>query len=212
MTRLLHYRPSPAVLIAMIALFVSLGGVSYGVATGSIDSREIKNNTVRSKDIRNRAILGKDIRNDTVTSRQIRGPEAYHEVGTSGEPPFQNGATNYGAGFSTAAFFKDEEGIVHLKGTVKAKGVPAGKVIFRLPSGYRPSQILNAAVIASGSIGYVYIRPNGEIEVNRGAETGFCAVAGSPTATCYGLDSISFRAGASGAAARSAATLDPNSP
>src|SRR5215216_510142 len=179
MTRLLHHRPSPAMVIAMIALFVSLGGVSYGVATGSIDSREIKNNSVRSKDIRNRTVVGRDIRNDAVTGRQIRGPEAYHELGTPGEPPFQNGAANFSPSFSTAAFFKDEEGIVHLKGTVKTKQVPgAGKVIFTLPSGYRPSQILDAAVIASGAIGYVYIRPNGQVEVNGGNETTVCAVAG----------------------------------
>ena len=32
-------RPSPALVIACIALFVSLGGVGYAAATGSIDSR-----------------------------------------------------------------------------------------------------------------------------------------------------------------------------
>ena len=41
MKRVLARRPSPALVIACIALFVSLGGVSYGVATGFIDSREI---------------------------------------------------------------------------------------------------------------------------------------------------------------------------
>jgi hypothetical protein len=39
--------------LGALALFVALGGTSYAVATGSIDSREIKNSTVRSKDIRN---------------------------------------------------------------------------------------------------------------------------------------------------------------
>ena len=53
MKSILRRRPSPALVIACIALFVSLGGVSYGVATGFIDSREIKNNTIRSKDMRN---------------------------------------------------------------------------------------------------------------------------------------------------------------
>ena len=64
-------RPSPALIISLVALFVSLGGVSYGVATGSIDSREIKNNTVRSKDIRNSQVLGKDIRNSTIRGRDV---------------------------------------------------------------------------------------------------------------------------------------------
>jgi hypothetical protein len=50
---ILRRRPSAALAISMVALFVSLSGVSYGVATGFIDSREIKNNTIRGVDIRN---------------------------------------------------------------------------------------------------------------------------------------------------------------
>jgi hypothetical protein len=53
--------PSPAMVIAVIALFVSLGGVSYGLATGVIDSREITDNTIRSRDVRNRALTGQDM-------------------------------------------------------------------------------------------------------------------------------------------------------
>jgi hypothetical protein len=47
--------------MATVAVFVALGGTSYAVATGSIDSREIKNNTVRSKDIRNGTIGTRDV-------------------------------------------------------------------------------------------------------------------------------------------------------
>ncbi len=48
--------------IALIALFVALGGTSYAAATGSIDSREIKNNTIRGKDVRNNSLTGRDVR------------------------------------------------------------------------------------------------------------------------------------------------------
>ena len=64
MRRILKRRPSPAMVVALIALFVAMGGVSYGVATGSIDGREIKNNTVKSGDLRNNDIRGKDIRSE----------------------------------------------------------------------------------------------------------------------------------------------------
>ena len=57
--------PSPALVIACLALFVSLGGVSYGVATGFIDSRELRDNTIRTQDLRNNDIRGIDIRNST---------------------------------------------------------------------------------------------------------------------------------------------------
>jgi hypothetical protein len=65
-------RPSPALIVASIALFVSLSGVSYGVATGFIDSREIKNNEVRSVDLRNNQIRTRDLRNNEVRGIDIR--------------------------------------------------------------------------------------------------------------------------------------------
>jgi hypothetical protein len=63
---------SPATVIASIALFVSLGGVSYGIAAGSIDSREIENNTVQTQDVRNSGLTGRDVRNGTLQSRDLR--------------------------------------------------------------------------------------------------------------------------------------------
>ena len=72
MKSLLRRRPSPALIIAVIALFISLSGVSYGVATGFIDSREILNNQVRSVDIRNNEIRTRDLRNNDVRGIDIR--------------------------------------------------------------------------------------------------------------------------------------------
>jgi hypothetical protein len=69
---LLAHRPSPALAIACIALFVALGGVSYGLATGSIDSREIRDNTIRSKDVRNDSVYARDIRNNDIRDIDIR--------------------------------------------------------------------------------------------------------------------------------------------
>src|SRR4051794_4687643 len=59
-------------IVALVALFVSLSGVSYGVATGFIDSREIKNNEVRSIDLRNNEIRTRDLRNNEVRGIDIR--------------------------------------------------------------------------------------------------------------------------------------------
>ena len=64
-------RPSPALVIACIALFVAMGGVSYGFATGSIDSREIRNGAVTTKDLRNNEVRGRDIRNSTIGGRDV---------------------------------------------------------------------------------------------------------------------------------------------
>ena len=57
--------------LGAIALFVVLGGTSFAVATGSIDSREIKNNTVRSKDIRNGTVRSRDVRNSSLLAQDF---------------------------------------------------------------------------------------------------------------------------------------------
>ena len=64
--------PSPALAVACVALFVSLGGVSYAVATGSIDSREIKNNTVRAKDLRSGSVTASEIRRRSLDGTDIK--------------------------------------------------------------------------------------------------------------------------------------------
>ena len=89
--------------MASLAAFVALGGTSYAVATGSIDSREIKNNSVRSKDIRNGQIRSGDVRNKSLLARDFRrgelpaGPEGGRgpagPKGDSGQPG-ANGGTN----------------------------------------------------------------------------------------------------------------------
>jgi hypothetical protein len=56
--------------VALIALFVAMGGASYAVT--SIDSRDIKNNSVRSPDIKNESLRSNDIRNNSLRSEDIR--------------------------------------------------------------------------------------------------------------------------------------------
>jgi len=58
--------------ISLVALFVSLGGMSYAVSTGTIDSRQVRDNTIRSRDIRNNTIRTEDIRNNEIRGRDIR--------------------------------------------------------------------------------------------------------------------------------------------
>lgn len=72
MHRILRRRPSPAFVVACLALFVSLSGVSYGVATGFIDSREIQDNTILGKDIRNGTVRTEDLRNNEIRGFDIR--------------------------------------------------------------------------------------------------------------------------------------------
>ncbi len=95
------------------------------------------------------------------------GAEAWHEIGTAGEPEMGYGGfqfracvwANYGNDYDTAAFFRDASGMVHLKGVIvgpenNVSGATtcadaiAGAVpdlnsrqasFVRLPPGYRPA-------------------------------------------------------------------------
>jgi hypothetical protein len=53
-------------IVALIALFLSMGGVSYGLATGVIDGREIKNETVTYKDVRPDKLGGGVVKESTL--------------------------------------------------------------------------------------------------------------------------------------------------
>jgi hypothetical protein len=63
-------KPSPAVVLAAVALFVALGGSSY--AALHVGSEQIANNSVRSEDLRNNDVRGRDIRKGTVRGTDIR--------------------------------------------------------------------------------------------------------------------------------------------
>ena len=77
-------RPSPALVISCIALFVALGGVSYGVATGAINGREIKNNTITGADVKNKSLRGNEAKPDGFGGGAI-------DEATLGTVPFSNG-------------------------------------------------------------------------------------------------------------------------
>lgn len=61
--------------------------------------------------------------------------------GATGQPALQNGWLQFGSGYTSAGFWLDPTGVVHLEGLVKSGTVTNGTVIATLPSevGYRPS-------------------------------------------------------------------------
>jgi hypothetical protein len=58
-------RPSPAMAVAFIALFVAIGGSSYAVTrlpAGSVGSRQLKKNAVTGAKVKNRSLTASDIK------------------------------------------------------------------------------------------------------------------------------------------------------
>jgi hypothetical protein len=63
-------RPSPAMAVALVALFVALGGTGYAVAR--IDGRQLRNATVSGAKLRKNTLGGREVRE----SRLGRVPRA----------------------------------------------------------------------------------------------------------------------------------------
>jgi len=167
-------RPRPALVISLIALFVALGGTTYAATT-------LPRNSVGTKQLQKNAVTASKIMNGAVTARKVAAPEAWHEVGATGEPSFQNGWTNDDAlAEVTAGFYKDPFGVVHLKGLL-ANGTNGA--IFALPLGYRPGKILAEVVTRNaGTVGTLEVGPAGYV----------IAVSGTGVLS---LDGVTFRAG-----------------
>jgi len=75
----LRDRLTYANVVATLALFLALGGVSYGltvnsrsIKNNSVRTQDLRNNDIRSKDIRNRTIVGRDVLTNTITGLQVR--------------------------------------------------------------------------------------------------------------------------------------------
>lgn len=70
MRSLLRHRPSPALVVACIALGVALGGTSVAaiqaLPRNSVGTKQLKKNAVTSPKVKNNAITGADVRESTL--------------------------------------------------------------------------------------------------------------------------------------------------
>jgi hypothetical protein len=213
MKRLVSRRPSPALVVAIVALVVAMAGTGYAASQlpgGSVGSKQLKANAVTTAKIKKNAVTGAKIKKKTITGSDINlnklgtvpsanvanglAPmEATHLVGAPGEPPFLSGSFNIppqpGFHFEPVGFYKDHDGIVHLQGVAVA-GSSGGPFvpIFTLPPGYRPAN--GALLIFANEFGASLVTGSGtnlEGIVADGQVLGFEKEA-------VALDGITFRA------------------
>jgi len=161
----LRSRLSYANVVASIALFIALGGTSYGLATGSIGSPEIKNNSVRSKDIRNNDVRSQDIRNQSLLAKDFKAGQL--PAGPQGP--------------------QGERGPQGAQGEIGATG-PAGPFPDVLPSGktLRGAYDVQAMAAGAGSIaeaGYPFI-----FTLASKPAVHYISSAGTPPAQCPGTN------------------------
>ena len=112
------------------------------LAKNAVPTNRLRNNAVTGDKV-NEATLGivpaANSANTANTANSLGPPEGWHEIGAPGEPGFQDGWHNLAPEpeweWDSVAFYKDQGGVVHLKGFAEG---PGSGPIFLLPPGYRP--------------------------------------------------------------------------
>jgi hypothetical protein len=204
-------RPSHGTVVAYLALFVALGGGAMAAShlgKSTVGPKQLKKNSVTTAKIKNEAVTAAKVKKGTLTGNQINAStlgvvpaaqvanalsaaESWHEVGAAGEPPFENSWKNASPAFQSAGFYKDHEGIVHLKGTLKGG---SATTLFHLPAGFRPTpgkfEVFDTPCNGcTGGVGPIVIAGGG---IAVPGEDGRVSAAGGGTEV--GLDGITFRA------------------
>jgi hypothetical protein len=99
-------RQSPAVVLAMLALFVALTGTAVATTSALITGKQIKNSSITGADVKNKSLTTKDFRGSVRGARGLRGftgPAGAKgdkgDTGVAGRSaltPLQSGETVYG--------------------------------------------------------------------------------------------------------------------
>jgi hypothetical protein len=113
--------PSPAMVVALIALFVSLGGSAYAVAT--IGSDDIINGSIRNRDFKDGTLRGQESKPDGF------GPNAIKEQVLDASK-FRQVPTAAGAdGFTHHAVITNTGGTVRARGTTSSAQTGPGQYV-----------------------------------------------------------------------------------
>jgi hypothetical protein len=198
MKRVLSHRPSPAMIVAVIALVVAASGTA--IAAGSLVSGDslIKQRSLSGNRLRNHTLTGKQINlaklgkvpsahtaDVAANANQLGGqsPSAYASAGGLSymTPTLLSGWTN--GATSAAQFAKDPFGVVHLRGSL-ANGTG---VAFVLPDGFRPPSEVIESVWTPFTAGAVW----GELII---LTTGQVIPEGTNAKMLTSLDGVTFSA------------------
>jgi hypothetical protein len=184
----LRSRLTYANVMASIAVFIALGGTSYGLANGTIGSPQLKNNSVRSKDIRNNQVTSADVRNSSLLVKDFKrgqlpaGPQG--ATGPQGEAGAPGSARAYAliGGNGSVNRSKNVIGVSHT--------AASGIYCFDLP--FTPDNaVANGARPGPGSFDFKTIVTTG-VAPDLGTVTCVAPFIDAVAATTTGLDAASF--------------------
>lgn len=182
--------------VAVLALFVALGGGAYAAAQApknSVTSKSIKNNEVKSVDLKNNQVKSEDIKNGTVKGSDV-------DESSLGEVPTATfaSATNLRAAFSNGANINmDGTGGNQTVESATINAPVAGKLL--ITGGLRPDNnngddiyscdlMVDGALIAASSRGSVVSNDHGGNDDNSCETSGGAEVsAGNYTVAVRGV-------------------------
>ena len=157
MRRLRLRRPSPALVISLIALFVALGGTSYAaikigarnLKTGSVGTRAVKNATLSGRDLRRAGLSGREINEGRLGSVPLAEGVSHWAVIRAGDGAATRSrgatsATRFAPGRYQVIFNRDVRGCAYLAtlGNTDATTPSTGQIaVSQLPSNVNGVQI-----------------------------------------------------------------------
>jgi hypothetical protein len=80
----LFVRQSPSMIVAMLALFIAMGGTAIAASSALITGKQIKNSSITGADVKNKSLTPKDFRGSVRGPRGLRGPAG--PTGATGAP------------------------------------------------------------------------------------------------------------------------------
>jgi hypothetical protein len=193
-----HRRPSPALVIASVALFLAVGGGAFAIAS-SDNARDRKiAKSVANKQIRKKApnlsvkhagtadlatsastvadgaVSTAKLADGAVTAAKIgAGQVGEGQLAPASFQPIPDSAmagswVNVPA--SPVGFAKDAEGFVHIRGAIKAGFL--GEFAFQLPPELRPAAVRVFAVPCGPDVCPVQVNSQGDVEVDGTSNNG----------------------------------------
>ncbi len=137
MSRKRKFLPSPAMAVALLALFVALGGGAYAAIV--VTGKNVKNGSLTGSDFKKHSLHGSKLKADSIGGGSIKesslGPvqALAHQAVVTGAGVFARGrgvssAVRTGAGRYTVVFDRDVRGCVYVAtvGDVSAAGPGTG--------------------------------------------------------------------------------------
>ena len=141
-------RQSPALIVAMLALFVALTGTAVATTSALITGNQIKNNSITGLDVKNKSLTPKDFRGSVRGLRGLRGltgaPGASGAPGAKGDKGETGNTGPSNTYFATGTNTVPEPGggttvvtsitvpgpagyLVQASGNITRAGIPAGQ-------------------------------------------------------------------------------------